>query len=186
MSGCQQCDTCESGNHCSGTCNTCQSFCENGYQSVGGFSFNECVSQGERILHKTNWNRLITYIQDAYDEGRECDASEYGISSNLPSSDPNDYITADMFNKVAKALKTLTSSYSLLSVDVGDVIYGTYFETLEDYANRLKYKWDQCDRCNISCDVTCNSCNGCNGSSQASYCCSAACENACQSDSPSP
>lgn len=54
MSGCQSCNSCQGCNSCNGTCDDCQSFCETGHQTVGGFSFNECVSQGQILLHKTN------------------------------------------------------------------------------------------------------------------------------------
>lgn len=54
MSGCMACQGCELCEGCNSGCDTCQSFCETGYQSVGGFSFNECVSQGQILLHKTN------------------------------------------------------------------------------------------------------------------------------------
>lgn len=143
-----------------------------GDQYVGSFSFNQCVSKGQIFLNKNNWNRLIRYINDAYDEGSRCDASEYGIDSDLPSSDSNDYMTAEMFNKVAAAITRLDSSKSLIEVSVGDVIYGSYFEDLEYYADYLKYKYHQCDRCDMDCNVSCDTCNSCNGSSQAVYCCS--------------
>lgn len=184
MSGCMACQNCELCQGCNSGCNTCQSFCENGHQTVGSFSFNECVSQGQILLHKTNWDRLITYIRNAYRKGSLCNASEYRISDDLPQSDPNNVITADIFNKIAAALKNLTPAYNRLSVNVGDVIYGSYFETLEDYANRLKYRWEQCNVCNASCDAMCNgSCNLCNAGSEAVHCCSTACQHSCQ-DAP--
>lgn len=81
-------------------------------------------------------------------------------------------MTAEMFNKVAAAITRLDSSKPLIDVSVGDVIYGSYFEDLEEYADYLKYKYHQCNRCDSSCNVSCNTCNSCNGSSQAVYCCS--------------
>lgn len=193
MSGCQSCDSCQANctscqgcNSCQGTCDTCQSFCENGGQYVGSFSFGQCVSAGQIFLTKTKWNNLIDYINDAYDRGTKKD----GGDSGLPSSDPNDYMTASMFNKVSSALRNLGSSYTNLSVSQGDIIYGSYFETLEDYADNLKYKRNQCNICNVDCDVSCDSCQGCNrcqgcnGSSQSISCCSSC--NTCQSDNPSP
>ena len=194
MSGCQSCNSCQANctrcqgcNTCEGTCDTCQSFCQVGSQYVGSFSFNQCVSAGEVFLKKTNWNRLITYINNAYSRGSERD----GGDSGLPSSDSNDYMTASMFNKVVDALRGLGSSYTDINVSKGDMILGSYFEDIEYYADYLKYKSNQCNTCNVSCDVSCNSCNarcqscqGCNGSSESISCCSYC--NTCQSDNPSP
>ena len=59
----------------------------------------------------------------------------------------------------------------------GAIIYGSYFSRLENAVANLKYKWNQCDTCNSSCDGGCNecqscdsSCNGCN-SECGEYCC---------------
>lgn len=186
--GCQACVSCENCEGCRSACDTCQSFCETGYQAVGGFSFNECVAAGQVILHKTNWNRLISYIREAYTEGALCNAvGQYNLRTvynALPVSDPNIMLTAEVFNAVSNALTKLTDSYSSLSVRVGDIVYGSYFTTLQNYANTLKYKWGQCNLCNASCDALCNgSCNSCNAGSQSVHCCSSSCEHSCQ-DTP--
>ena len=190
-SGCQGCNkSCERCQGCNSGCNTCQSFCEIGNQSVGGFSFNECVARGELLLHKTNWNRLLTYIRQAYTKGNLCDArGEYNLGrvyNELPNSDPNDVITAEVFNAISTALTSLTTSYNRLTVNIGDVIYGSYFETLQDYANRLQYKMLQCNVCNANCDANCNnSCNLCDAGSQIGHCCSSSCQTGCE-HSPEP
>lgn len=164
---------------CQGVCDTGQSFCKVGKQVVSDkttdFDFGQCVSAGQILLTRDNWNKIITYINNAYAEGRV----QSGGPSGLPRADTNTVMTAEMFNLVSTALVNLGRvDYPKQKVNQGDVIYGYYFENLENYANRLKYKYDQCDNCNIDCNVTCDSCNcTCLGSSQARYCCSA-CEEA--------
>lgn len=145
-------------------CNSCESFCEQGHQLVGGFNFQQCISSGQLFLTKTNWNRLIKYINNAYAQGEKKDGGNSGLPST--NKDPNEYMTAEMFNDVSYALRHLGSSYANLSVRQGDVILGSYFTTLQNYANNLEYKNSQCDNCNVSCD------SGCDNGRQAQYCCS--------------
>lgn len=172
MAGCQSCNNCQGCNSCQSCntacnsvgCNTIQAFCSIGGQSVGSFDFNQCVSAGQTFLTKANWNRLITYIRNAYAEGTK----QNGGDSGLPASDTNTYMTADVFNKVSAALGGLGSTgpsrrvKAKSATDDGDVVYGSYFEDLESYANNLKYKTNQCDNCNTGCNVTCTGCQKCN------------------------
>ena len=176
---CQRCNSCHSCNtSCNspaGQCNTLQAFCSIGAQSAGGFSFNQGVNKDNLFLTKTNWNRLIQYINSAYAKG----ATSNGGSSGLPASDSNIFMTADMFNQVSKALGNLGSGGPSLRVvkDV-NIVYGSYFSSLEAYANSLKLKTSQCDKCNVSCDATCDTCQYCNTSNCGS------CNGSCQSHSP--
>lgn len=190
---CNKCNSCESCNtKCNATsgCNTLQSFCATTGQSAGGFSFNQCVSSGEYFLSKTNWERLIKYINDAYAKGKE-----NGGDSKLPSNskDSNDYMTADMFNKVAAALGNLGSIgpnkptseggaglKTMQGGATGDYIWGTYFTTLEKYANNLQYKETQCNICNTDCNVTCDECQKCNEENCGS--CNGSCESHTQTN----
>lgn len=173
MAGCQTCDSCQNCVTCQGTCNSSQAFCSIGGQSVGGFSFNQCVSSGESVYQfRTNWNRLITYINNAYAAG----TTQNGGSSGLPSKDDNEFITASMFNKISAALGGLGSSGPSKRVkgasngdSTSDVIYGSYFENLESYANTLKYTTSQCNTCNTGCNVTCNG-GGCQNNSPSNCC----------------
>lgn len=191
MSGCQTCNTCQGCNSCQSCnsncndtgCNTIQAFCStNVGQRVGTFSFGQSVSGDQTFLTKTNWNKIITYINNAYAAG----GGEKGVDggdSGLPESDSNTFMTAAMFNLVSEALCNL-GKYEENTVDSvdgpslrvkgmqvnnkgqityeGDVIYGSYFEDLEKYANFLRYKTTQCDNCNSGCNVTCNDCQSCN------------------------
>lgn len=183
MSGCQTCNncqycvSCQSCNvNCNDTgCNTIQAFCSIGKQSVGPFSFGQCVFSGQTVYKfRASWNKLISYINSAYSAGK----TSNGGSSGLPSSDTNEFITASMFNKISEALGNLGSigpSKRVTGGPNGDIIYGSYFESLESYANNLKYKTSQCDNCNIGCNVTCNSCQkcvtgGCQNHSQSNCC----------------
>lgn len=192
--GCQGCNSCESCNvNCNDTgCNTIQAFCSIGAQSVGGFSFNQPVSSNQTFLTKDNWNRLITYIRAAYAEGNSEFSGGTGGDSGLPVEDTNDFMTADVFNKVSEALGNLGSSgpeyraRGKTNDYPGDVIYGRYFEDLESYANNLQYTTSQCDDCNAGCNVTCNGCQKCNSggcqNNSPSRCCSSC--NSCESNTP--
>lgn len=222
MSGCQSCNSCHSGNTCSycnscmscnsscnasSGCNTIQSFCSKS-QSAGGFSFNQTIAKDELLVTRANWNRLITYIRNAYAKGSSSlvnnaksgsgvSGSGKGGTPDLPESDTNTYMTADIFNKVSIALGGLgsTGPERRVTKDV-DIIYGSYFKDLETYANNLKYKTTQCDNCNAGCNVKCNTCltcnvencGRCNGSCQShssNTCCSSTCQHSCQSETTS-
>lgn len=184
---CNKCNSCELCNNttCEEKCILIQAFCspEGSGQSAGGFSFKQCVTSNETFLTKANWNRLIKYINDAYNKGDEKD----GGDSGLPESDDNTFMTAEMFNKVALALGGLGSQgpdlyvYPVGSVEKpeGDIILGSYFVSLESYANALKYTTLQCDNCNDSCDVTCKECQKCNGNGNCE-----GCNGSCQDHSP--
>ena len=183
---CNKCNSCQKCNNttCEETCILVQSFCKTTGQDVGGFSFRQCVASNETFLTKANWNRLIKYINDAYNKGDEQD----GGKSGLPESDDNIFMTAEIFNKVSAALGGLGSTgpnfkvYPVGSVEKpeGDIILGSYFVSLESYADALKYTTSQCDKCNDSCDVTCKECQLCNDNGNCG-----GCNNGCQAHSPS-
>ena len=177
VNSCNKCNSCEKCNNagCEETCILIQSFCNTTGQSVGSFSFNQCLASNEMFLTKANWNRLITYINNAYAKG----SKKSGGSSGLPPSDTNDFMTADMFNKVSAALGGLGSSgpSKRVTKDV-DIVLGSYFTSLESYASSLKYTTSQCNKCNASCDVTCKECQLCNVTNCGG------CNGSCQSHSP--
>ena len=188
---CNSCNSCQKCNNttCEEKCILIQSFCgpEGSGQSAGGFSFKQCVDSNETFLTKANWNRLITYINEAYAKGNSLLNGGTGGDSGLPKSDSNDFMTAEMFNKVSSALGGLGSSGPNLHVypvgskekPEGDIVLGSYFTSLESYANALKYTTSQCDKCNDSCDVTCKECQLCNVTNCGG------CNNGCQAHSPS-
>ena len=202
---CSKCNSCESCNvNCNGSgCNTIQNFCSTN-QSAGGFSFNQPLKKDDLFLTKVNWNRLITYINNAYKKGSTSlsnraqsgngvTSTGIGGNSGLPESDPNDFMTEDMFNKVSQALGGLGSSGPTRRVKANvDIVYGSYFQDLENYANNLQYKKSQCNNCNAGCNVKCNTClvcnvencGACDGSCQSHTsrnCCSSSCQHSCQS-----
>ena len=185
---CNKCNSCELCNNttCEEKCILIQSFCgpEGSGQSAGGFSFKQCVASNETFLTKANWNRLIKYINNAY---KKCNKKNGG-SSGLPVSDSNDFMTAEMFNKVSSALGGLGSAGPNLKVypvgskekPEGDIILGSYFTSLESYADALKYTTLQCDKCNDSCNVTCTGCQLCNSDGNCK-----SCNGKCEAHSPS-
>lgn len=189
---CASCNSCESCNtNCNGTgCNSAQNFCATN-QSVGSFSFGQDVGANDLFLTKANWNSIFSYINNAFSKGSSnltnkaqsgngVSSSGDGGDSNLPASDSNVFMTADMFNKVSAALGALGSSGpSFRATKDVTIIYGSYFSDLERYANNLQYKSSQCDDCNVACNVKCNTCLTCNVENCGS------CNGACQTNSPS-
>ena len=187
---CNKCNSCEKCNNttCEEKCILVQAFCsdDGSGQTVGEFSFNQCVSSDEMFLTKANWNRLITYINKAYAKGNSLLNGGTGGDSGLPESDTNIFMTASMFNKVSDALGGLGSEgpgYKVYAVGdekkpEGDIILGSYFTSLESYANSLLYTTTQCDTCNTSCDVTCKECQLCNVENCGG------CNDGCQAHSP--
>lgn len=196
-SGCQYCNSCEKCDSCEqcntacdgGGCLTIQSFCATSGQSAGGFSFGQSVAGEEFFLTKKNWNKIFTYINDAYAKGSASPSNKAqsgtgasapgnGGDSGLPASDEHEFMTDTMFNKVSEALGNLGSSgpSRRVKADV-DLIYGSYFKDLESYANGLQYKTTQCDDCNVACNVKCNTCLKCNDNGNCD-----SCNNGCQSD----
>ena len=114
------------------------------------------IEKDALFFTKAEWNSLITFINNAYSAGSSSlsnnaksgtgvTSNGTGGSSGLPASDPNDFMTAQMYNAVSSALRNLGGStgdaITKTSVvkDI-DIVYGSYFATLESYANGLKYK----------------------------------------------
>lgn len=202
LNTCQTCNSCQSCNeNCNAAsgCNVIQTFCSSA-QSVGTFSFGQCVKAGEAFLKLSNWNKIFTFINDAYDEGNSSPSNKArsgsgvtsdgtGGDSGLPASETYAYMTASRFNDVADAIGGLggpsRSSVKFTNPDTnttstkvssGDKIYGSYFESLETYASSLKYKSSQCDDCNAGCNVQCNTCLLCNAEDNCG-----SCDGSCQS-----
>lgn len=155
--GCNKCQKCNTG--CNIDCNTSQSFCNIGKQEVGSFSFDACLAADETIaITKTKWNALYKYIYNAYHKGSESNMSG---SCKIGSSSSDTYLTASGYNEVAKALSGLGSSGVSRRVSVGDLIYGSYYQELEDAADGLLYDESQCNTCDSKCQG-CNVCQSCN------------------------
>lgn len=191
--GCDSCVTCQTCNEsCNGPeegCLTCEGFCQID-QTVsswaGEFEWKEPVSSNSLFFSRSTWNKIIEYINKA----RAAGDSENGATSGLSAleEDDNVYMTANKFNEVATALFNLggnDSDYSQRTVYAvgskekpeGDIVYGSYFEELEDQVNHLQYKSDQCNSCNTACD-DCDSCEGCDDcqSGNTSYSSSKTCD----------
>lgn len=206
MSGCQRCNSgCQSQNSCTfcnscqscntncngSVCNTKQNFCSTD-QFVGSFSFGQDLGTDDIFLTKNNWNKIFTFINNAYLEGSTSLVNRArsgngvknpgnGGDSGLPNSDPNEFMTAQMFNDVSEALGNLGNiGPSRRVVKDVDMIYGSYFQDLENYADNLLFKTTQCDNCNVACNVQCNTCLKCNANDNCG-----ACNNGCQNHSPS-
>ena len=201
---CQKCNTCQLAcESCQNSCDTRQNYCSNNHQlvsSFGNFSFDQELSSNKLFLSADNWNKIITYIYNAYKKGiylPQATNGNWQYADTIINSwkvKRNDIMTAELFNNVALAMQRLGSTpainldnngkskvYGVNSVEnpAGDIIYGTYFEKLEEYA-RLYFNFDfnQCSLCNVACDNGCNTCEGCNACENcnvgnASPCCSA-------------
>lgn len=177
--GCNTCNgSCNSCNTCQGSyCLSCQSFCQVGKEVVssraGAFTWGEGITteSGDRFFSLDTWKKIFTYINNARTAGT------YGKETTEISMENSEYMTAADFNTVSNALFGLGGNSETAvkkEVEVGDIIYGTYFSILASQANTLKYKSNQCDRCNTSCNncVTCQTtCNTCQSGNTSSSCC---------------
>ena len=190
MSSCMSCVACQRCNTCQLECETCQNSCDTRQNycktnqlvsSHGGFSFGQELTSTKRFLSHSNWNKIVTYIKTAYEKGQYNPPALNTYPSNTITSwevKQDDIMTAALFNNIASAMELLGSTASI-SLDnngksrvygvgstykpEGDIVYGTYFQKLENYANSFfKYHYDQCSLCNVNCDNGCDKCMGCN------------------------
>lgn len=166
---CVRCQLCVYGNlNGESGCIDCQAFCQSNQYVSRTFSFGQCVSSGQTFKgFKTGWDSLYRNVINAYNRGREVTFSD---SPYKPSSIDNEKImTANAFNLIAEALCNLgEQSVTIPSVTTGDVIEGSLFETLELAAQNFKYDSSQCNKCNVGCDVTCDSCQLCDAGCMSS------------------
>lgn len=72
-----------------------------------------------------------------------------------------DIMYAKMYNGSINKMKYLTEgSRGADVVNSGDLITAALFNSLRSYAiNDMKLNYNQCNNCNVGCDVICNSCN---------------------------
>lgn len=192
---CQECNQCEKCNEqCDGGgCETIQTFCALDKQEVGPFRFYGntekdpigVIKKDDLFFSKSTWNKIFRYINAAYNKGNHDlennarsgvgvqghgDAAEE-LDSDFPSSDPNDFMTADMFNKVSEALGGLGSSGPSFRATANvDIVYGHYFNTLEKYADEMLYLTTQCNDCNAACNIQCNTCLFCDKNDNCKVC----------------
>ena len=176
--GCNSCDLCQVCDmSCNGVggCLNCESFCQNGNQIVNSnFYWRDSdgnivtTNTNDRIFTRDTWNSLANFINKAYKAGTEQSAS----SRNVVGLETGDYITAEQFTNLSKALFGLGGNDSIYPQRTvygigsqekpeGDVVYGSYFFELQNQAQNLRYKMNQCNSCNLGCN-NCDSCEGCN------------------------
>ncbi len=187
--GCNSCETCNACQLCNSKCNapsgcnTLQAFCAVGcqaYGEYGGFAFSYSPTTGTGIMgpgyfDQDVWDEIISYINTLRSKG-----SVSRSGSNLSYSSVSDVapFKASEFNRIANAVNGGTVSQN-------GVIYGSYFSNLESSAEAMLLNKSACDKCNVSCDVTCNACQKCNtgntdacgtcqacqGGNTTTYCC---------------
>ena len=175
-----QCQSCQG-------CNSSESFCNTGSQLASeyiniadwGTRTNDHSKDSSRFLTAKEWNDFITSIYDAYCLGDECNAWGYeetksnfveydgmDIRAGYAKGKPNgteDFMFAKMYNGAIKKMRQLSSG--IVGEDVvntGDIIYASTFNDLMKYAKEtFKLHENQCDNCNIDCDIKCNNCQDC-------------------------
>lgn len=183
---CQSCDGCESCNICQGcdtcegcvtcnTCNTCekcdegceepciiiQTLCKlNGqtYSDNLGYNFAFSYSptahtgiMGPGYFDQNIWDEIVTYINNARLKG---DMQNTGGTIDYSSVLNVAPFKASEFNRIANEINGL-------NVSSGDVIYGSYFSSLENAASSSLISVSACDKCNDKCDEECNKCQKC-------------------------
>lgn len=163
---CQSCDS-------TGGCQTIQNFCKTSQSAASYISlsclFNQaCIASNEIIgpdvglFNRDAWNSIFEKLQSIYSYGA---LGGHTISSQKETSS---FITASN----VKALASEVGSASAGSIAKEGVIYGTYFSDIASAVRSLSIDKNQCDNCNISCNVTCNN----NGSGSCQTCDSSGCQ----------
>lgn len=167
-------------------CDACQTYCQTSqkvsdhvktftdfFQVENNKLKSACLNSGQTIIIRAvDWNNLISFIKSGYQLGN------VGTTTppKLRTVEQNDPIYADDYNDIAKAFKLGSEALST-RVAKDNLIYGTYFTELKNYAlKNFKLKEDQCaspDQC-----TKCNRCNRCDHE-DTSYCC--ACNTKCDS-----
>lgn len=169
MANLTRCTSCITGVSCT-SCHRIQAYCSIGKQTassvIGNFTGWDSVdlSTNGYFFTKSQWESIYSYIQRAYN-------LPHNPKSN-PSFSSGNFLTAEMFNQVCEAMRSL-GGYTTASTNKkggydGDIVYGNYFEIMKNDANNFKLNPNQCSKCNSRCDVPCN--QGCQG--YALYCCS--------------
>lgn len=195
---CEGCNKCEKCDNCNAICNSSQALCKIGSQvladRVGEFSWRRCASSGEIMgpgyFDINVWNTICSFIDKRTSVGSKVSGGSH-FSDNTSITPSNPAFTASEFNRVA-------GEVGASRVNRGDVIYGSYFSSLEDAANSYKFSSLACDNCNTSCNancdgcIDCNNCQGCDAGKEKeacmqgchhTYCCSC---DTCQYTPPAP
>lgn len=84
-------------------------------------------------------------------------------------------MTAQKYNEIAKIIGVKTRNQK-------DVIYGTYFEEIEEKLSELELSSKQCNRCNSGCDT-------CDAETYDTKCpatCTTSCSTSCTTTCPDP
>ena len=194
---CNSCNECQACNKCQ-TCNICETYCQSSqkassyiktFQKFYSYEFDKdnnykasCLNQGQTITIKaSDWNNLISFIKQAYSLGTLGKTDKVPVLSSVQKAQ---VISHTDYNQVAQAFE-LGSKALNITVKENDIIYGTYFSQLQDYAiNSFLLMPNQCNNKN-QChpDTECNACQACNSNCQAcnnnnkSNCCNC---NTCQ------
>ena len=170
---CKGCVSCQTADQCTGTCNIAQTYCKTEQNSQNGFEFDSCVSSNEIIgpgyFDRDSWNKAIAQINAVFSSGI-APATELLIDT----CNNDVFISAAEFNRVSAAANCT------IRVTTQAIIYGTYYEKLEEAIANLYYDSSQCATCNTTCNVQYDSCVACNIECVT---CNAECGDAC-CDSP--
>ena len=129
------------------------------------------------------WDEIIKYINKLRAKGSEKNSGDF-----VPLSWTDDVapFKASEFNRIAVIAGTQTRSSN-------SIIYGSYFQDLEQDIESAKLSNKACDKCNTGCDVTCDNCQKCNTSNTDACGAGQTCNNkatncescdTCQNDTP--
>lgn len=174
---CPKCNKCQGCNKCQ-TCDNCETYCQSSqkastyiktFQKFYNYELDEnnnykasCLDQGQTIVIKADdWNNLISFIDQAYDLGTLGKAT---TKPSLSSVQKTQAISHTDYNQIAKAF-ALGSDALNIEVKKDDIIYGTYFSQLQNYAiNSFLLMPMQCNTKNQCSATDCNTCQHCNDS----------------------
>lgn len=163
VNGCEgtyiPCTVCNTGGYCEGQCvlnhtfsgpNGCNTMSD--VNSNGSFSFSvnptatgsymgPRTDDPQHCFNATVWNEIIDFFNNTNNQL----SLYFGTPLTRYTPSPGTPFTAAEFNRLAEKFN------AQIRVNPGDLIYGSYFHSLEDAVNNLTFGSSICANCNTSC-----------------------------------
>lgn len=205
-SSCQGINSCSVCNTCQNGCDTKQTYCGAGKQTIAGATGNSfefspkpakdvIMGPEEGYFNKDSWDAIATYIstrntlpvETKTTKPAAVTATTTWVSTN--NANGGDKVNASAnsavapfsaaeFNRIANSL-LLAEGTNRPSAVQNAIIYASLFNTLASTASASLIKDDACKKCNAGCDYGCDACQKCNSGCQSCNSCDS-CDSGCQ------
>jgi hypothetical protein len=121
------------------------------------FSFDTCINSGEFIYKiQSGWNKAIEYLKKAQNK----DKSE---ETRMPDIDSTKAFLGEVFKASSFNAISELEGIDGPSVAPEGVIYGSYFQNLEEAIPNAKIEEKRCGTCIVACEYKCNAANNIKG-----------------------